>query len=390
MKKLKKILLLPSTFSSGAVGPVVKAINIAQLLQQSGWQVHFAIGGTVARLISEHGFSVSSCPVPQAEKNIGPITNMIEAMEWNGVTNPDYIQEIVKEEINIVSSFRPDVIFAEARPTAAITAAITKVPLVTIANWPQHPDFPANRRGGEQSLQTYNRLLSKYHLPEIENVTELIFLHSDLKITPSIPELEPELVEKLDTHFVGYIFNKSDEKAQLPPWFESWKKDPLIFIYFSVSALSPQLYIKTILETFQELDVRVLCAYGFHYLLDSAPENTDKIRFARFFPAQAIMKHADLVLFHGGQNTALMTSYYGLPSITIPGQHYERQYNASQLARLGTSKTLPVYAFRPHRLQQTVMEMLNDQYRLAGQRLAQRLSTFGGAEQVAHMIETLV
>jgi len=385
-----KILIMPSPVSTGSVGTVTKALAVARALRIRGCEVRFVMGGDLARLIARNGFSVASCPIPRPATSVQPIRNIVDFIQWTGLTGVDFVNEAIEAERIAIHDFHPDVIFAEARPTAAISSAIAHVPLVTIASWPMHPNFPTNQEYSEQATEVFNQQLRHYKLLEVKHVAELLFLRSDTKISPSLPELEPELQSIPGIHFVGYMLDTTYEDSQLPNWYYEWCKRPLplIFIYLSVGAVAPHLYLKTIPETFKELPFNVLCACGFHSELHSQalPQAGENVRFVQFIPTQAIIKDTRLVIFHGGQDTMLTTLLHGLPSITIPGQHFERQYNAAQLASLGASKTLPVHAFRPQRLQQVVTEVLNGPYTLASQKLAQRLQTYGGTEQGVELI----
>ena len=89
-----------------------------------------------------------------------------------------------------------------------------------------------------------------------------------------------------------------------------------------------------------------LLGYGILGLIDSIDkfDISKNIKFERYVPTAAIMDKTVLTIFHGGQDTMLTTLLYGVPSITIPGQHYERDYNSAKLESLGASVKLPVHA----------------------------------------------
>lgn len=376
-----RVLLLPSPVSSGSIGTVVKALGIARSLRKRNVQVCFSIGGKLAHLIEKNGFSVLPSPLPQASPTIRPISNMIDVLTWTGLANENFIEAVVKAELRAIDEFKPDLIFAETRPSAAISAAVANVPLATVASWPMHPDFPGNYSDSEKDLEIYNRILKHYKLPAIRSATELLFLRSDIKISPSLPELEPDLQAVPGTQFVGYMLDTTFKAKDVPTWYFHWRRHPLIFIYLSVSAINPDIYLKTIPETFKDLPFDVLCACGFHYAIKDLQDVVENVRFVDYIPVQAIIKDASLIIFHGGQDTLLMTLLHGLPSITFPGQHFERQYNAKQMAKQGATKLLPVYAFRQQRLRNVVTEVFQGSYKQESQRLSLRLQQYGGTEQ---------
>lgn len=386
-----RVLLMPSPVSSGSVGTTIKAIGLAHLLRKRGCQVRFIMGGELGTFISRQGFPVAACPTPRYAGNTQAIQNIVDFMQWTGLADANFVEQAVEAEIAAIRDFHPDVIFAEARPSAAISAAATGVPLVTVASWPMHPDFPENRMAVEQPLEAFNRQLRRYGLDEIQHMAELLFLRSAMKISPSLPELEPDLQTVPGLRFVGHMLNLTADETQLPPWYHSWRRAPLILVYLSVGAISPELYLRTLPGAFQDLPFNVLCACGFHFGVgaDDLANFRGNVRFVRFVPMQAVIEGASLVIFHGGQDTMLTTLLHGLPSITIPGQHFERKYNAMQMVQLGASYILPVHAFRARRLAQVTREILQGNYVTRSKQIAQCFSRFGGPEQAIDLLLTV-
>ena len=377
---------MPSPPNSGSVGSVTKCIGLAKELKRRGGEVRFVMGGKLEELIRSNGFMVYRSPIPNIDGRVSSINSAVEFMKWTGMTHPQYLTESVLAELQAIEDFKPDVVFAEARPSASISVRIAKVPSAMIASWPIHPAFPANRNCDGVETQAINRILAKYHLPEIKNITELMFQTADLKIAPTLPELEPELQKFRDIYFNGYILDTvtTDIDSQI---FEFMKiNKPLIFIYLSVSALSPEVYKEIILQTFKNMDVKVLCCCGYHYSFTELDSPADHICFKKYVPTNAVIDQASMVIFHGGQDTMLTTLLHGLPSITITGSHFERVYNAEQLVKLGVSIHLPVYAFRPGRLNEAVCDIISGSYSEKSRILSKRLKKYKGSAQCANLL----
>jgi UDP:flavonoid glycosyltransferase YjiC (YdhE family) len=389
MKK-PRILLIPSPSSAGSVGSVTKSIGIARSLEKRGCEICFIMGGKLGALISRYGYQVITAPVPLPKRTIQEINNVEDVIQWTGMADPDYVEASVNTQMGAINTFKPDVIFAETDPCAAISVGAAKIPSLMICSWPGHPDFPCNRQSSKKTLPIFNKQFKRFKLPESENAAELLYMRADVKVAPTLPELEPELQNREGIEFTGYILDTGGQEAQLPPRRQD-RDNKQIFIYLSVGAIPPDIYIQVIKDTFKDLPYHVLCVCGYHYSLESLPGSTGTIRFERFIPAQAVMRGMSMVIFHGGQDTMLTTLLYGLPSLTIPGQHFEREYNAEQLARLGTSKKLPIYAFRPSRLRHLVEEILDEDnlYIKESQKLQNRLKQYRGTEQCADILLTL-
>lgn len=388
MPRRPRVLLMPSPVASGSIGSVTKMIGTAHALVLRGADVRFVVGGRLAELVAQHGFAVERCPTPQYSGDISPIRNVVDFITWTGMAAESYVQHAVESDIAAVTSFKPDVVFAEARPSAPIAAEATGTPLVTVAGWPTHPEFPDNRAATDQPLDVFNDQLRRYGLREIRHVAELIFMRSDVKISPSLPDLEPELRDVQDVHFVGYMLDVTKKNEHMPAWFDDWYQTPFLLVYLSVSAISPQRYTATLTEAFRDSPYRVLCACGFHYEVDygALRSHNDNVRFVEYVPIQNVINRAQLMIFHGGQDTMLMALLHGVPSITIPGQHSERRYNAAQLERLGASRTLPVHAFRLGRLRRVVEEVLQGPYGARSQKLSDGARAYRGTDEAAELI----
>lgn len=382
---MKRVMLLPSPPSSGSIGSVTKCLGIAQKLENKNCKVCFVIGGELKKFVEEKGYYAYEYPVPIPKKTMINIKSAVDFIDWTGMAEEDFSEAAVKAELEAIKAFNPDVIFAETRLSAAISAEIAGIPTVMIASWPICPDFPQNRIHQGRLEGVYNKILKENHLPLIENITELFYKRATVKIAPTIPELEPEL-ENQEIEFVGYILDEADKTQKLPEWYDSWKYDQKIFIYLSVSALAPDLYMQVILDTFRSSPYGVMCGCGFHYSVSSLYSQYDNIKFERYLPVASIMKDTRLVIFHGGQDTMLTTLIHGIPSLTIPGNHFERDYNATNLEKLGVSKKLSITSFRSTRLLNETEQILSQPYFTNCAKIKEKMNQYGGTEACVKII----
>jgi UDP:flavonoid glycosyltransferase YjiC (YdhE family) len=377
-----RIMLLPSPPSSGSVGSVSKTLGIAKVLQSQGCTVSFVIGGKLAEFVRANGFQVYDYPIPLPSANSGDVRSAADYVEWTGMAESGFIRQAVEAELKAIQAFKPNAIFAESRPSASISAAVAQIPALMIASWPSHPAFPANLQypGSAKAIAAFNEVLADYSLDSVSNLAELLFSRATIKMAPTLPELEPELAALKECDFAGYILDLEARQSSNLQWHPDWQDKPLIFIYLSVSAIPPLIYIELVKEIFDKQPYRVACLCGFHYELKALPDHTDNIQFHWFIPAAEIMPEAALVIFHGGQDTMLTTMLHGLPSITIPGQHFERDYNCTQLQNLGLTYKLPVQAFRPSRIRKIVETALNDNLAELRGHYRSKLRTLSGTE----------
>ena len=382
-------MFFPSPPNSGSMGSAIKCIGIAKELRSRGNEVAFVMGGSVADLIMREHFRVYQSPIPVAKMDIRDINSANDFFDWTGMTEYSFLRMSVKAEVEAIYNFKPDVLFSETRLSTPISAHITGVPLISIASWPCSPDFPLNVQTKGRNLKKVNELLEQYNMTPIESLTELIYRRSDIKLAPTIPLLEPELQYEEDIIYTGYLLDLKYRKEDIPPWLEKTKKDSRIFIYPSVGAMFPELYTKVFKETFEGGKYQVICACGYHKSLKYLPANTEWVKFVHYIPAPAVLERSILVIFHGGQDSMLSTLLYGIPSIVVPGRHFEREYNANNLVRTGAAMKLPVYGFRKNRLLSAIYEVLSGSYRDKSRELSLTLKSYGGVGRCIDIIESI-
>ena len=349
-------MFFPSPPNSGSMGSAIKCIGIAKELRSRGNEVAFVMGGSVADLIMREHFRVYQSPIPVAKMDIRDINSANDFFDWTGMTEYSFLRMSVKAEVEAIYNFKPDVLFSETRLSTPISAHITGVPLISIASWPCSPDFPLNVQTKGRNLKKVNELLEQYNMTPIESLTELIYRRSDIKLAPTIPLLEPELQYEEDIIYTGYLLD---------------------------------LYTKVFKETFEGGKYQVICACGYHKSLKYLPANTEWVKFVHYIPAPAVLERSILVIFHGGQDSMLSTLLYGIPSIVVPGRHFEREYNANNLVRTGAAMKLPVYGFRKNRLLSAIDEVLSGSYRDKSRELSLTLKSYGGVGRCIDIIESI-
>lgn len=350
----KKIMLQPSPISSGSIGSTLKCLGIGRVLRSRGCEVSFVIGGKLKQLLEQEGFQCYDFPLPVTKGTQQDIRSMVDFIEWSGMADENFAQDSILAEIKSIKDFKPNAIFSETRLSSVISAKACNIPIMSVAAWPRHPDFPANVADYGKHTDTYNRILVQYGFETINHLAELLFMRADMKISPSISDLEPELSQFPSIHFMGYVLDISFQEKILDK--KGAEKD-IILVYLSVGAISPQLYYDVIIDTFCNAKEQVIVACGYHYALDDRLKSPcNNIRFVPYINLSEIIHRIKIILFHGGQDTMMLSLLFGIPSITIPGKHFEREYNSVALSRLGVSELLPVYGFRSNRLKRAVQD----------------------------------
>lgn len=380
--------MMPTAFAHGTVGATIRALSIARALRAAGAEVAFSMGGHGATVVAEQGYAVLPCPVGRAAQTSVPLRSVMDGLSWTGLADPDLVAALVAAELDAIEAFRPDVLWAEFRPTAAISSAAAGVPLAAIANWPTHPSFPPNQVP-DATADAFNGVLRRYGQPPVANTLELVFQRAALPLAPTLAALEPELAEaEPRTAFVGHTVDRLQPDV-VPAWFDRWRGHVRGFAYLSVTGLDLATYAYVLKAAFRDGPYRVLCAVGYHVAPADLPGDSAEVRFLGHLPALPVIARSEFVLAHAGHDTMMSTLYHGLPSLVVPGTAVEREYNASQLARLGAGIVLPFAAFRPTRIVSSLRALLDGGHRAAAQELSAALRAAGGCEEAARRIVAL-
>lgn len=383
-----RVLMMPTAYAHGTVGATVRALSVARALRAAGAEVAFCAGGGGAPVIAAEGYRVYPCPVSSASGGSEPIRSAIDALTWTGLAAPDLLAPLVRAELDAIEAFEAHAIWAEFRPTAAISAPAAGVPLATIANWPTHPTFPSNR-AKDPTAAAFNAVLRRYGQPAVRTSLELICLRSQLPLAPTLPELEPELaMAEPWVAFVGHTVDRLRPDVA-PEWLDRSPARSRGFVYLSVTGLDYRVYAPVLRDAFEGGPHEVVCAIGYHASEASMPPDSAEVRFFEYLPALPVITRSRFVISHAGHDTMMSALYHGLPSLVVPGASSERQYNAEQLARVGAGIVLELPAFRPVRLRRALDRLLEGGCAAAAGELAVRLQRAGGCEEAAARIVSL-
>jgi MGT family glycosyltransferase len=106
-----------------------------------------------------------------------------------------------------------------------------------------------------------------------------------------------------------------------------------------------------------------------------------------YAPQLELLKRADIVITHGGLNTALETLMEGKPMIAIP-KSFDQPAVAARLEGLGVAEMLSIENMSAQRLRCAMSKVLNDpSYRNAAREVQGRIRAIRGVECAADVIE---
>lgn len=382
-----RVLLLPAPYVHGTVGATLRALALARALTLRGCTVAFVAAGQTAEHAARDGYPVYRAPVPHPANTAVPIRSTVDSIVWTGLGEETFIRALLDVELAAARDFRAQVAWADFHPTAAVSMAAAGVPLASIALWASHPDFTPERPA-DPTADAFNGVLREFGQPPVETAVELLFMRSALRIAPTLPELEPELLAAVpDALFVGRIVDHSSLASEPPPAsFSGWPPAQRGLVYMSVTGPPPHLLAEIVGEACRGTDLRAILATGFHVDASNLPSSSDHVQVVRYVAVHAILEECAFVVAHGGQNIVTDLVHYGVPSVQFPGDAVERDYNARQLVRAGGAIVLPLAAMRPRRLRESLLELLSGSYARNLVPLKERMRAAGGVGRAAEAI----
>ena len=144
-----------------------------------------------------------------------------------------------------------------------------------------------------------------------------------------------------------------DLDVPLPPL-----ERPLVYLTLGTVVYGATDVLRGAIRALAKLPVNVLVAVGpgDPALLGELPE---RVRVAGFVPQGKVLRHADLVVHHGGTGTVHGALAAGLPQLILP-QGADQFANAETLSALGAAKALVGDAIRIDAIEAAARELLDE------------------------------
>jgi UDP:flavonoid glycosyltransferase YjiC (YdhE family) len=183
-------------------------------------------------------------------------------------------------------------------------------------------------------------------------------LPSDALFGDACVDVWPDSVRDPGTAAVPKVFRMRptpyDPDVPLPPL----PADGFVYLTLGTVVYGATDVLRGAIRALTNLDVDVLVALGpgDPALLGDLPE---RVRAAGFVPQAEVLKHAGLVVHHGGTGTVLGSLAAGLPQLILP-QGADQFANAETLSTLGVAKSLVGDEVRIPAIETAARELLTD------------------------------
>ncbi|MED7787757.1 nucleotide disphospho-sugar-binding domain-containing protein [Francisella sp. 19X1-34] len=160
---------------------------------------------------------------------------------------------------------------------------------------------------------------------------------------------------------------------------------PLIYLSYGSMGHADFEFTNRQLQSFKNKNYRVIASVGDEFI-SKYRDLSDNIQLVSFTFQPDIIKQADVVIFHGGNNTFNEVLYFGKPSIVIPFA-WDGFNVAARVQQLGLGIHIPRYSDSVFYLDKAINKLLHDK------KMAEKLAVISedlqkkpGSEQAAHSI----
>jgi UDP:flavonoid glycosyltransferase YjiC (YdhE family) len=390
---MARLLFVPMSWGRG-MGPLEDCLSVAKQASVLGHTVAFVCRERFCALPAQAGYRVYPNATPPAPPTIDSDLFNVDFPVFQGLGEEKWVRKILACEFAAIEDFRPHAVFTWLQFTAAISARVAGVPIASVARWTGHPEFASPLLGGRflrsGCTPLFNRILAEYELPLIDDVWELDFFRSDLKIVAGTPELEPGLASVSNLYYVGHLLPSEADKTKLSQELTRWALGyPAVFVYLSVKQFQPEEYCPIIRKAFDGSEFRAVVAVGLKDICPELPESTSNVRFVRWIPIDAMMSISDVVVSTGTRGTSWQAALHGAGHVAFPGKDPERDFVARMLETAGAGIRLPDEAFTPKRILSAVREVLNPVTRAHAKVLGDQLRSLGGPKRAAELLVRL-
>lgn len=330
----KKLLIVPMIGGRG-LGPIYRSLALAEA-SKSKFDIKFLCKERFMSLAKEQGFTGWIDIEPSPKMQQGHIVTWDDAAYAMGLCDEKFVKAAVTHQLEIVSQYKPDIIFTEYNITILLVALILNIPIVSTVNWADTPNFNLPEIDcsvkNKDAIKPYNEILHKYNKSLYRSISELVSFAPQL-LAPTIIELQPELYEYHVT-YVGELLNRQIEESNISEKFENGN----IYVYLTSSDICTKEWLQVIIRELKNCSRRVYVVSNkevYDCLKMYDVSELINFEFRNHFPSLSVMEKSSLVIHSGSANIISGALLKGVPSIMIPLVDGERLYNAKSVVKNG-------------------------------------------------------
>jgi MGT family glycosyltransferase len=323
-----------------------------------------------------------------------------------GMLSENFVRASYEAFVALMREYDPDIVVDFWNPFACLAARAIRKPLVTVIQADLHPASqgfiwwkgPAPEM--HRPVSIVNKILAEHDLSPMDKIAQLFV--GDRTLVLGMPETDP-LPAEAEVIYVGPILWQKLE-TQIPAWFEALSQNkPVIWVYSGnphylpiATPVDSAVILHACTAALADENVQVVLSTGHHTLPKEILPLPPNFHYEPFVPGLAMAQRSDLLIHHGGYGSCQTGLYTGTPAVIIP-TYSERESNARRIAAVGAGGfLLPTQAASRQKrvpaeeLRAKIRQVLSDPaYTINARRISEKMQAYGGAPEVARLIENL-
>jgi len=381
---------------------VARPVVLAQSLDSSCFDVHFAHAPRYRHLLGELGFT------EHAIESIPPQQFLAALDKGKPLYDFPTLVGYVEEDLRLIAEIQPDIVVGDFRLSLAVSAELAGVPYVTISNacWSPYtrqrytvPELPLTRILGPRLGQwvfslgrpigfalhcvPMHRLRRRYGLKSLGFDLREVYTHADYTLYADIPGLYDMQSLPLNHKLIGPVI--WSPRIPLPDWWQHLPQDRP-FVYVTLGSSGKMSLLPGIIEALGQLDITALVATAGMDIPEDVPEN---VFCDRYLPGEEAVKLSSLVICNGGSPTTHQALSQAVPVLGL-AVNLDQYLNMATLDQAGAGRLLRAGAFDASELAEGVMQLIADIHvRETVRRLSDRMTACDSLCEFNRIINTI-
>ena len=400
MARVRRILFIAEAVT---LAHVARALVLARSLDGSRFDVHLAWDPRFNALLGEttHGFhALHSLPTAEFLRRLSCSAPTHDART---------LRSYVREDVATIEDVKPDLIVGDFRLSLAVSAQLTGVPLITVANayWsPYHRqtfvfpeyDYPLSRFVGQAvALRLFpvlrplafaahaaplNAVLREHGLHPIGHDIRTMYTCGDWTAYADIPQLVPTENPPPSHRYIGAIL--WSPSLPFPSWWHDLPADRPI-VYVTLGSSGEGRALPRVLEALADAPLTVIASTAGRIQVRHAPANA---RIMDFVPGTEAARRSALVICNGGSPTTYQALAAGTPVLGLTSNNMDQHLNMAAVCRAGAGETLRAQDVSARSVSEMATRILHTaDYAAAARRIASAHCEWEPTSQFARLVD---
>jgi UDP:flavonoid glycosyltransferase YjiC (YdhE family)/HAMP domain-containing protein len=374
---------------------VARPMSLAKSLDPTRYDVLFACDPRFMNLFGKVSFPfrpIHSMPSSQFLNSLKKVSPLYDART---------LRAYVKEDLDVIREFRPDLIISDFRLSLSISAASAHCPTMQITNvyWnsastktiPLLDEKLAPRfmyELGQPAVLAWhrwsmNRLRKEHGLPPLKAGIGQSQIWADHVLYSDIPEMMPISDLPPTHHYLGPIH--WSPSVSLPVWWDQLPSEKPV-VYVGLGSSGEESALSVILQALAELPISVMVATGGHPLPAGVGRN---VYAADYLPGDQAATRANLVICNGGSPATQQALTAGVPVLGVTS-NVDQGMNMEAVCRTRAGEMIAAESVTVEDIRRRVTQIFEDpSYTEAASRLSKILQRYDATERFRGIVDGL-